>query len=621
MGITDFFRNWGIKKTLLTLVCISGTVIYLSLYFFINNEVRSILSDNAESGVESEVNAASALLSSKIDLAQEQNNIFTKSTQASIVLIGGIKESDQIIKVGTEDSRQWKLSWVVINGPMYAKTAGMISKTCQFSIMQKTPKGFLRISSNEVMPDGSNATGTYLENKEAIDECEAMKEYTALSEVCGEKYLAHYMPMKVNDEMKCIIYSGIMLDSLLNIDFEVNKVMENGVAFWLDDRGPEAISSSSDNWKEIPSDLYDMIVSDTTGQCGSILYKIDGVEYRFQYQYCRDGLCHFVYAYPEADKYTAVGRVILVLTIVMLVLAGLLILVLSMYSNRLVRAVGGEPEDIEEVVAEIAGGDLRIKDRVRKPTGILKACYQMADNLKMMIGKVLESAERQAESSNEINRTTQSLSQTSNEQAAAADQIVESVNFIQEHISNNSKSRAKAVEVSAKITSDVKDVQQLQEANLKAVRNISEKIDIINDIAFQTNILALNAAVEAARAGEYGRGFAVVAAEIRKLAEKSKQSANEIIEGANSTVEATEAAYQRLEQILPEVDESAKLLNEIAEAGDSQMMSIAQIDKNLKQLSSSIQANAASSEELAVSAEELNGQADIFRDATTAFKV
>ena len=133
--------------------------------------------------------------------------------------------------------------------------------------------------------------------------------------------------------------------------------------------------------------------------------------------------------------------------------------------------------------------------------------------------------------------------------------------------------------------------------------------------------MALNAAVEAARAGEHGKGFAVVAAEIRKLAEKCKNSATDIIESAQNTVQSTETAHSKLAEILPEVDKSAEMINQIAEAGNNQAMSISLIDENVKQLNNSIQANAAASEELAVSAQELDDQAKRFRESTEEFKL
>ncbi len=153
------------------------------------------------------------------------------------------------------------------------------------------------------------------------------------------------------------------------------------------------------------------------------------------------------------------------------------------------------------------------------------------------------------------------------------------------------------------------------------MKTIAEKISIINDIAFQTNILALNAAVEAARAGEHGRGFAVVATEVRKLAERSKNAAEEIDELFRSGVKISEEAGQQLEAIVPEIEKTAKLIQEIAAASKEQNSGAEQINTAIQQLNIITQKSASTSGNVAVNAETLSKQAEKLRNIISFFTV
>jgi methyl-accepting chemotaxis protein len=153
------------------------------------------------------------------------------------------------------------------------------------------------------------------------------------------------------------------------------------------------------------------------------------------------------------------------------------------------------------------------------------------------------------------------------------------------------------------------------------MKKIAEKVSIIGDIAFQTNILALNAAVEAARAGEHGKGFAVVAAEVRKLAERSHIAAGEINELTKSSVEVADKAGSQLESIVPSIQKTAKLVQEISAASIEQNSGANQINNAINQLNKVTQQNAASAEEMATSSEELSSQADSLKDLISFFKV
>ncbi|MCA1986601.1 MAG: methyl-accepting chemotaxis protein, partial [Desulfovibrio sp.] len=144
---------------------------------------------------------------------------------------------------------------------------------------------------------------------------------------------------------------------------------------------------------------------------------------------------------------------------------------------------------------------------------------------------------------------------------------------------------------------------------LAAMRQIAEKIGIIEEIARQTNLLALNAAIEAARAGDQGKGFAVVAAEVRKLAERSGTAAAEIGTLSGSSVAVAEEAERKLQQLVPEIQRTAALIQEIAATSEQQKAGALQINKAIGQLDQVIQQNAATAEEVSSTAQTLAAQA------------
>jgi methyl-accepting chemotaxis protein len=188
-------------------------------------------------------------------------------------------------------------------------------------------------------------------------------------------------------------------------------------------------------------------------------------------------------------------------------------------------------------------------------------------------------------------------------------------------IKQNSDNAQQTERIALKSATDATESGKAVTDTVGAMKNIAEKISIIEEIARQTNLLALNAAIEAARAGEHGKGFAVVAAEVRKLAERSQVAAGEISQLSSSSVEVAERAGLMLAKLVPDIQKTAELVQEISAASKEQTSGADQINGAIQQLNQVIQTNAGAAEEMASTSEELATQAQQLQTTISFFKV
>lgn len=215
----------------------------------------------------------------------------------------------------------------------------------------------------------------------------------------------------------------------------------------------------------------------------------------------------------------------------------------------------------------------------------------------------------------QISSSSEELSQGANEQAASVEEISSAIEEMTATIRQNADNASQTERIAAKSSIDAKESGDAVKQTVKAMKDIAEKISIIQEIARQTNLLSLNASIEAARAGEHGRGFAVVASEVQKLAERSQIAAAEIGELSGSSVEIAEKAGDMLTKLVPDIQKTAELVAEINAASGEQANGAQQINTAIQQLNSVVQQNASSAEQLAATSEELAAQTVAMQDA------
>ncbi|AJE02939.1 methyl-accepting chemotaxis protein [Geobacter pickeringii] len=322
--------------------------------------------------------------------------------------------------------------------------------------------------------------------------------------------------------------------------------------------------------------------------------------------------------YDEAVKAYDSARAFVLWIALGAVLAGVVIsfLITRSITRPLAVAVG--------VSNRLAEGDLTvaIDTAGTDETGLLLAAMNnMVEKLKVVVVDVKAAADNVASGSQELSSSSEEMSQGATEQAAAAEEASSSMEEMSSNIRQNADNATQTERIAVKSAEDAKQGGKAVVETVHAMKEIAGKISIIEEIARQTNLLALNAAIEAARAGEHGKGFAVVAAEVRKLAERSQHAAGEISELSASSVQVAEAAGEMLNRMVPDIQRTAELVQEISAACKEQDTGAEQINRAIQQLDQVIQQNASASEEMASTSEELASQAEQLQATIAFFRV
>jgi len=286
--------------------------------------------------------------------------------------------------------------------------------------------------------------------------------------------------------------------------------------------------------------------------------------------------------------------------------------------------LGADPTEVRNLAVSIAKGDLSTdltNVEKSKKVGVFAAMIDMQNKLTTVVEQIQNNSDQISSAAEQVADTASSLSQATSEQAASVEETSAAIEEMGASISQNSENALTTDKIAAESSLGAKEGGQAVDETVNAMTQIAEKISIIEDIAYQTNMLALNAAIEAARAGEHGKGFAVVAAEVRKLAERSQIASSEISELTSNSVKVAEKAGLLLQKMVPDISQTAELVQEISAASEEQSSGVGQINSAMQQLDKVTQQNAAGSEELAATAEEMQAQSENLQQVVAFFRL
>ncbi len=270
----------------------------------------------------------------------------------------------------------------------------------------------------------------------------------------------------------------------------------------------------------------------------------------------------------------------------------------------------------------IAAGDLTCSVAVLSEKDTLgKSLVAMLEKLRTVVSDVKTASDNVAAGSQQMSAGSEQMSQGATEQAASAEEASSSVEEMNATIRQNADNAQQTEKIALKSAADALESGKAVNEAVTAMKEIAGRISIIEEIARQTNLLALNAAIEAARAGDHGKGFAVVAAEVRRLAERSQTAAGEIGKLSSSSVQVAERAGGMLAKLVPDIQKTSELVQEISAASKEQATGADQINSAIQQLNQVVQQNAGAAEEMSSTAEELSSQAEQLQETISFFSL
>ncbi|MFY0689890.1 MAG: methyl-accepting chemotaxis protein [Cyclobacteriaceae bacterium] len=403
-------------------------------------------------------------------------------------------------------------------------------------------------------------------------------------------------------------------DYLLRQDLQYQTKLANTAAALKDKLSNEEAKQSLDRYvatfNSIVDKDYQIGVDEKSGLYGELRAAVHAVEPAVE------EIIANVKAKTQEDLETAYYSISIV------ILLGILFSIFVAYF--VVKSINASVSKMHQAILNVASGDLTTEIEVSSNDEIGEVLVNlkgMVAKLRDIVGVIVNSGENISSASNELNHSSQLMSDGASEQASSAEEVSSSMEEMAANIQQNATNAASTEAIATEGAASIIRSNEAVSETVRSMKTITDKVGIIGEISRQTNLLALNAAVEAARAGEHGKGFAVVAAEIRRLAERSQEATIEIDNVSIKSMEIAEESGELLNQVVPEIQKTAELVKEISTSSVEQNSGSDQINSAIQNLNTIIQQNASVAEEMAANSEELSAQAEQMKEAISFFKV
>ncbi|MFW6103721.1 MAG: Cache 3/Cache 2 fusion domain-containing protein [Bacteroidota bacterium] len=627
-------RDMKIGTRLNLVLSIAFIVVVIGLGLYTLNIQTNRIQENTDIRMYEQVADLAQFIEAEIEDNQQNTNHALKTAGYIFEQAGNLNITDssyvqmRVINQETNRTRSEDLPLWQINGQQIQQSNDLVDKISEVtgadvSIFQKIDGGFCRISTTVTGDNDERQEGTFISSgSEVYQTVQGGQVYRGRAMVVDEWYLTAQEPIRKDGEVVGMIGVGVPEKDLAGLReiFYDKTYFDEGYPYMVNEDGDAIIHphSETEGTNVSNEDFIQRMFADESGQ-GMLHYQWEGRS-KFQYYQYVEPINSYVAATIYEDDFMGVINQTRT-AILMAVLIGIVLFVII--NRQVSRSITNGLHKGVDFAKRVANGDLTAtvdieqKDEVGE---LAEAMNTMVFKLREVVDNVRQGANYIASASQQVSSSSQQLSQGSSEQASSVEEVSSSMEQMVSNIQQNTDNSNQTENIATQAANEMEKMGESSKNSLNSIREIADKITIINDIAFQTNILALNAAVEAARAGENGKGFSVVASEVRKLAERSKEAADEIVELANSSVKVSEEAGEILGNLLPEIEKTAKLVQEISASSKEQNNGADQVNNAVQQLNQVTQQNAASSEELATSAEELAGQADQLNQSISYFK-